>query len=550
MFYKLKIHNYILIEEVEIQFSKGLNIITGETGAGKSVLMGALLLIFGQRAESDLLKDKNKKGFIEAYIQLSNSNLKTFFQKNDLDFASETIIRREINPNGKSRAFINDTPVVLKVLEEFSHLVFDLHSQDQNNLIKDEGFRLNLIDTVAKTKSEIEEYQKHLLSYQKLEKEILELSQENDKIQKELDFIQYQFKQLEEAQIIPSEQEKLEEELEALNHSEEIKQALAIAYNYLSENEQSVISQLLKVEYELSKLAGFYKKAEPYLKRIQSDIIDLQDLSPDLESEIENIDYNPQRIEEINDRLNLLLDLQRKYQVDNNNDLLKIKEGLDSKLQTFGNFDFEITDKKKNLTLLKSKLLESSNKLSQKRQSSFKTIENEILKTIQNLGMPKGRFSIQHQKNDSFGEKGQDEINFFFTANKGMELENLNKVASGGEISRLMLALKQLLSQSTHLSTLILDEIDTGVSGEIADKMGELMQEISSKRQLIVITHLPQIAAKGDVHFKVKKEEQQHSTTTQVIQLQKDDRIQEIAQLLSGKNITKAAIENAKDLIK
>ena len=551
MFHRLKIHNYILIEEVEIQFSKNFNIITGETGAGKSVLMGALFLILGQRAESDLLKNKTKKGFIEAEIHLQNSpHLKKFFKQNDLDFEPETILRREINPNGKSRAFINDTPVVLKVLEQFSHLVFDLHSQDENNLIKNELFRLNLIDTVAQTADDLKKYKEKWATYQKLNKEIQTQIQENNRIQKERDFIQYQFQQLENAQINSEEQAFLEEELEKLNHSEEIKQALSLAYNFLSESENSVISQLSQVEYELNKLSGFFKKVEPYIERIKSNIIDLQDLAPDLQAESENIDYNPSRIEEINQRLNLLVDLQKKHQVDNNSELLKIKDQLDFQLQKLENFNFEIEEKNQQLKDLETELIEASNHLTHKRKAVFEIIEKDVRNTIKELGMAKGQFSIQHREKEQFEDNGKDEISFLFTANQGMDLEVLDKVASGGEISRLMLALKKIISQSTQQSTLILDEIDTGVSGEIADKMGELMRQISRKQQLIVITHLPQIAAKGDMHFKVKKEENQSSTITKVVQLRKEERIQEIAQLLSGKNISKAAIENAKNLIK
>lgn len=550
MFNKLRIHNYILIEEVEIQFSNGFNVITGETGAGKSVLMGALSLIFGQRTEPAVLKDKTKKCFIEAEIHLSNNKLKPFFEKHELDFERETIIRREINPKGKSRAFINDSPVVLKVLEQFSQLFFDLHSQNQNVLIKDEFFRLGLVDTIADSTFLLEAYRNKLQAYRKMEQEIQAEVQENNAIQKELDFIQYQFKQLEEAHLEVSEQDNLEEELDKLNHAEEIKQALAIAHNYVSGDEQSAISQLLKVEQELSKLASFYKNAELYLKRIQSDIIDLQDLAPDLESELEGIEYNPERIEEINIRLNVLMDLQRKYQVENVAALIDIKEGLDTKLLNFGNFNFEIDEKKKQLENLGIDLRDTSKKLTQNRKSVFKEIEEAVVSMVGKLGIPKAQFKLEHHFLPDFTMDGQDNIRFLFSANKGLELDDMTKIASGGEISRLMLALKQLLSQSSELSTLILDEIDTGVSGEIADKMGKMMREMAKNRQLIVITHLPQIAAKGDLHFKVMKEENENSTVTKVIELQGKDRLSEIAQLLSGENITEAAINNAKELIK
>lgn len=549
MFHKLRIHNYILIEEVEIRFSKGFNVITGETGAGKSVLMGALALIFGQRAESTVLKNKEEKCFIEAEIHLENNKYKPFFDQYSLDFEKETIVRREINPKGKSRAFINDTPVKLKVLEQFSDLFFDLHTQDQNHLIKDEAFRLNLIDTVAKTSSELKAYKNAWSSYKILEQEVIDKEKENAQIQKELDFIQYQFTQLEQAQLSQNEQELLEAELKQLNKAEEIKQGLAIAYNYLSVDEQSAITLLLKIEQELSKISGFYKKADEYLQRIQSDIIDLQDLAPELESDIETIEYNPQRIEEINTRLNLIFDLQHKHQVDTVAELLEIQEQLDNKLLNLDKFDFEIKEKKQQLEVEKNQLITASDILSKKRINVFKDVEQAVIQNIKELGMPKARFKIEHRKLSDFSDLGQDAIQFLFSANTGSDLDDLSKIASGGEISRLMLSLKQLWSTTSQLSTLILDEIDSGVSGEIADKMGKLMQQMAQNRQLIVITHLPQIAAKGSRHFKVQKQENKASTTTHVLLLEGEKRTVEIAQLLSGENISKAAIENAKELI-
>jgi len=549
MFYKLRIHNYILIEEVEILFSKNFNVITGETGAGKSVLMGALALIFGQRAESTVLKDKNRKCFIEAEIHLQNNKLKPFFDRHELDFDTDTIIRREINPNGKSRAFINDTPVVLKVLEQFSNLFFDLHSQNQNLLIKDEHFRLNLIDTVARSEQELLDYQEKRDSYYKLEKEIQIKIQEKNKIQKELDFIQYQFKQLDEANLQIGEQSQLEEELIKLNNAEEIKQALATAYNYVSEDENSAITQLLKVEQELSKLASFYKNAEEYLKRIQSNIIDLQDMAPDLESDMDAVEFNPERIAEINDRLNLLLDLQRKHQVSSSKELIEIKEQLDAKLLNFSNSEYDIEELNKCLKTLKETLQQASEKLTKKRVAVFESIEKDVLGRIAKLGIPNAQFRIEVQSLDGFEILGQDSIRFMFTANKGSDLDDMAKIASGGEISRLMLSLKFLLSKSSDLSTLILDEIDTGVSGEIADKMGKMMRDMAKHRQIISITHLPQIAAKGDVHFRVQKKENKQTTITEVVELKGDSRLNEIAQLLSGERITDAAISNAKELI-
>ena len=549
MFRKLKIQNYILIDEVEIFFSDKFNVITGETGAGKSVLLGALALISGHRAEPSVLRDKLQKCIIEAEIRISDKKVKAFFEENDIDLELDTIIRREINPKGKSRAFINDTPVVLKVLEQFSNLVFDLHTQDQNRLIKDHEFRLDLVDNIANSKPELLQYQNKLSAYQELDSEIKKIVQEANKVQKELDYIQFQFRQLDEANLDCNEQEQLEEELDSLNHAEEIKQSLTVAYSYLSDNEQSIISSLITVEQELNKLSSFYPKADEYLKRMQSNLIDLQDLAPDLENDVENIEHNPSRIEEINERLSLLMGLQQKHQVNSVAELIEIRIDLDNKLVNFGNSNLQIGEKEKYLIQLKLDLEKASNSLTKKRQSAFAKIEKETINTISELGIPKARFELKHQKIEQFDILGQDDILFYFSANKGSELDDLNKIASGGEISRLMLAIKHLLSKSSGLSTLILDEIDTGISGEVANKMGVLMQKMAEHRQLIVITHLPQIAAKGSLHFKVKKEETESHTVTKVKLLQKEERLTEIAKLLSGEQPTAAAMQNAKELI-
>lgn len=549
MFQKLSIQNYILIDKVNIRFSETFNVITGETGAGKSVLLGALSLISGQRADLSVLKNKSEKCIIEAEILVREKAFKSLFNEHDIDFETECIIRREITPSGKSRAFINDTPVVLKVLEKFALLFFDLHTQNQNILLKDDIFRLHLIDTVAKSQFELKDYQSNLEAYQVLKKEIEKEKRENKKVQDELDFLQFQFQQLDDAKLVDGEQEILEEENEKLNHAEEIKQSLTNSYHLISEAENSAITQLLLVEQEFSKLSSYYKNAENYLKRVQSSIIDLQDMAPDIENDIESIEYRPEKIEEINDRLRLLIDLQQKHKVNQIADLIRIKEDLDTKLANFGNSSFEIEEKEKNLLLLEKKLKESSIKLSKKREMAFPIIENETINTVQEMGMPKARFKITHTKAIDFELYGQDLVSFMFSANKGTDLDDMTKIASGGEISRLMLSLKQLLSKSSNLSTLILDEIDTGVSGEVADKMGKLMQRMSKKRQLIVITHLPQIAAKGDIHFKVQKSENDNTTITNVFELKSDERLTEIAQLLSGENISKAALENAKELM-
>lgn len=549
MFKKLKIQNYILIDKVEIEFTDKLNVITGETGAGKSILLGAISLISGHRAESSVLKDKTKKCVIEAEVLISNKQLKAFFIANDLDFEKETVIRREINPNGKSRAFINDSPVILKTLEQFSSLVFDLHTQDQNRLLKDDGFRLELVDIIANSKVELETYKGFLKSYSSLDSEIKKILFDQNKLQKELDFIQFQHTQLDEANLTAKEQDELELELDKLDHAEEIKQTLGQVYKFISEDEQSIISSLITVENELSKLSSVYPSIQNYLERIHSNLIDLQDLAPDIEKDAQDIEHSPERIEEINERLNILMGLQQKHRVNSVAELIEIRDNLSEKLSNFSTSELDIEVKKKDLIQVRKNLESASSALSKKRLSAFKKIEGQTIQTISKLGIDKARFVIKNQVLDVFGENGQDEIDFFFSANKGTELDNLTKIASGGEISRLMLSVKNLLSQSTNLSTLILDEIDTGISGEVANKMGKLMQKMSTNRQLIVITHLPQIAAKGDLHLKVQKKELEKSIITIVKALSAEERLNEIAQLLSGESVTPAALENAKELI-
>ncbi len=550
MFRTLTIKNYILIDEVKIDFASGFNVITGETGAGKSILVGALSLLSGQRADTQVLKDRSKKCVIEAEISVSGDALKSVFDAHDLDFETHTLIRREINANGKSRAFVNDTPVNLKVLEACSRQLFDLHSQHQNALIKDEAFRINIVDTAAHTHELLRAYQTDLEAFRQLEEKIKKRIKANQKLQQEYDFIAFQFQQLDDAQLQEGEQSDLEEELEQLNHAEDIKQALSGAYHYLNNEDNSIISMLIAVEHQLSGLSSYYKKAEDYLKRVQSSIIDLQDLSPDLESDAESVEYSPERIDYINDRLALLMELQRKHQKSSVEELIALRNHLDQQLQSFGNFEFEIEQEQKDLARLQERLNQTSSKLSRARQAAFSKIETRIMDMIRQLGMPKAQFKVQHLRLDEYTPLGQDDITFMFSANPGVDLDDIAKIASGGERSRIMLAIKEMLSEDAHLSTLILDEIDTGVSGEPAHKIGMLMQSMSKHRQLIVITHLPQIAAKGQNHYKVLKKVSGNTTTISTVEkLSKEQQILEIAGLLSGENISDAAIENAKELI-
>ncbi len=549
MFKKLKIQNYILINQLDIEFEKGLNIITGETGAGKSVLLGALAVLLGQRADFSVIKDKNSKCLIEGELDFKSPSILQFFKQHDIEEEFPIIIRREILSSGRSRAFINDTPVKLKDLEQFAFLAFDFHSQHENLMIKDESFRLQLIDSIAANKKKLEQYQKALKDYNEQLDALKKKQRENEKVAQEIDFLQFQFDALQQAQLQPDELETLEEEYEVLNHTEEIKKAKNASFFLLTEDERSVSGLLYEVEQQIKSILKYDKKAEGLLQRIESNRIDLEDISSDIEVQAEAMVYEPERLIYIDERLALLNDLLRKHKVETVNELIDLRNELDERLQSFNNFDFEIKEAENQLKEKEQILQKAASELSLSREKVLPLIEQKINESLLKLGMPKAEFFPQVKKTSDFGMFGTDQIAFLFSANQGLNKEDISKVASGGEISRLMLALKHLLSQSTGLSTLILDEIDTGVSGEIASKMGRLMQEMAEHRQVITITHLPQIAAQGKVHFKVYKQNDSQSTITQVKRLDKQERVYAIAELLSGENLTDAAIKNAEELL-
>jgi DNA repair protein RecN (Recombination protein N) len=537
MFSSIRIQNYILIQHTTIFFDTGFNVITGETGAGKSILLGALSLLSGKRAELNVLKNKEEKCIIEGSLHIKKEDFSDFFLNLDIDFEEETIIRREISPKGKSRAFINDTPVNLKTLESFSQQIVDIHSQHQNLQIKEDTFKLSVLDTMAKQTALLEKYQELFYQYKEQEQEYKQLLNENKKAQQEIDYWQFQWEQLSNAQLQENEQEELEKTLEQSKHTEEIKQHLAAAFYLLSENENAVISTLQNIKQELSSIQNVFPDIEEYLKRIESNLIDLQDISPDIESLSEDINYDPQKIENDTERLNLIYELERKHQVNTISELLAIQEELESKISKVAFSDSTIKKQETRLIKLKSELEILAQEISNKRKTIIPKTEKKIVNILTELGINNAALSIQLDNYKELSENGKDNVRFLFTANKGVDLEEIEKIASGGEISRLMLALKYILSQSSNLSCLILDEIDTGISGETAKKMAKLMQEMSKNRQLIVITHLPQIAAKGNKHFKVIKSVQKESTETQVVSLDKNEKLKEIANMISGANI-------------
>lgn len=549
MLQSLKINNYALINELEIDFNKGLNIITGETGAGKSILMGALSLILGQRADTSVLKEKVKKCIVEAVFFIKPYQLKNFFIENELDYEETTIIRREIADNGKSRAFINDTPVNLMVLKDLSSYLVDIHSQHESLLLGDENFQMSLVDAFAGHNELLGLYYSKYEEYNTYQSEYNKLINNAEKAKSDLDYLQFQFDQLETLKMNEGEQEELESELAKLDHAEEIKLNLSKAYQLLNEEEISIISNLKEARNAVFTISKFVKEDEDLTSRIESAYIELQDISNEIEQLNENIEFDPARIEFIRERLDNIYALQQKHKVSTIHELIKIKNDIEQQIENINSYDFK-TDKLKNqLELAKSELIKLAAEISENRKKIIPELEKKIVDTLISLGMPNAAFKVKQISVDEFLPGGTEIIKFMFSANKNVSTEAIEKVASGGEISRLMLSLKSILVENKTLPTIIFDEIDAGTSGEIADKMGAIIKRMSSKMQVINITHLPQIACKADFHYLVYKKDNHQTTNTYIRLLDKEERINEIAKMLSGKALTDAAIQNAKVLL-
>ena len=549
MLTQLSINNYALINHLSIDFSSGLSIITGETGAGKSILLGALGLVLGNRADLSSLKDTSTKCIVEAKVAISNYNLQDFFEKVDLDYEAETIIRREILPSGKSRAFVNDTPVTLSVLNELRAKLIDVHSQHQTMELSDTNFQFSILDALAKNKERISSYKRGFIQLNKLKKELLDLETQQREANQQYDYNLHLFKELEEAKILVDEQQELEEKLEKLNNIEDIKLNLSEALEITVNEEIGVQNLLNTLESRLSKIALFSKEYQELSERITSVKIEIDDVVAELESANENVDFNPNEAEEINDRLQLLYNLQKKHYVNNNTELLVVFEELSEKVAKVESADEVIQAKQKEIDAVSEKLDKVADLISKARNKSIPKLNKELQVLLADLGMENARFLIKVNPSKNYFSNGKDELDFLFSANKGGSFGELKKVASGGELSRIMLSVKKVLSANTQLPTIIFDEIDTGVSGEVSNKIAAIMQQMSSNMQVIAITHLPQIAAKGINHYKVYKKEINGVTTTNLKQLSTDERIVEIAEMLSGKNISDSAITHAKELL-
>ncbi|WP_298778601.1 DNA repair protein RecN [uncultured Polaribacter sp.] len=549
MLTQLTINNYALINQLSIDFSSGLSIITGETGAGKSILLGALGLVLGNRADLSSLKDTSRKCIVEAKIAVSNYNLKSFFEDEDLDYEDLTIIRREILPSGKSRAFVNDTPVKLSILNELKTKLIDVHSQHQTMQLSDSNFQFSVIDALAKNEAKVDSYKRGLKKLNQLNKELHQLEEIQREANQQYDYNFHLCKELEEANLKVDEQKDLEETLDKLNNIEDIKSNLSESLE-ISVNEEIGIQNLLNtLENRLLKIAAFSKEYQELSARITSVKIEVDDIVAELENANENVDFNPNEAEKINDRLQLIYNLQKKHYVNSNEELLLVFESLSEKVSQVENGEEVINKKNEEINKVSKQLDQLASVISANRTKVIPNLKTELEFLLSDLGMENARFSINIKPVKNYFLNGKDELEFLFSANKGGNFGELKKVASGGELSRIMLSVKKVLSENTQLPTIIFDEIDTGVSGEVSNKIAAIMKQMSKNMQVIAITHLPQIAAKGQNHYKVFKEEINSITTTNLRQLNKDERIVEIAEMLSGKNISETAITHAKELL-
>jgi len=545
----LSIKNYALIEDLQISFNNGLSIITGETGAGKSILLGGLSLILGKRADISGVKDASKKCVVEATFDIANYNLKKFFKEEDLDYESETIVRREILPSGKSRAFINDSPVNLNILTQLGAFLIDIHSQHQTLELTNDDFQFQIIDALANNVELLEDYKTKLKSFNTVKNELQSLKLQKAEALKEYDYNLFLFNELEEAQLVSGELQELEYEYESLNNVEEIKEELLLSNQLLSEEQMGILNSMTLLKNSLQKLSKLSKTYQELFNRVNSALIELDDVFAEIEDAQGDLEANPNRLEEVNLKLQKIHNLLLKHSGSDIDELIEIKTELSNKVLATETIDSLISEKENTLKTLEQSLNKLAKDLHKKRSKAIPELSNQLEGILADLGMENAKFKISLLCQVDFFSNGKDKLNFLFTANKGGEFKPLKKAASGGELSRIMLAVKSILAKYIQLPSIMFDEIDTGVSGEISNKMAAIMQQMSKSMQVFTITHLPQIAAKGDTHFKVYKEDLNNKTITQMIKLNADERIVEIAQMLGGKEMTTSAIAHAKQLL-
>lgn len=550
MLKSLYIKNYALIDTLEMDFNSGFSVITGETGAGKSIILGALSLILGQRADMKSIKQGADKCIIEGTFDVSAYKLKDFCEEHDIDYDPESfILRREISATGKSRAFINDSPVTLNDLKLLGEQLIDIHSQHENLLLSDNHFQLQVVDIMAGNKKLLTNYQHSYKEYKSLEKELENLREEILKSKEEEDYFRFQYESLDKATLVEGEQEELEEEQDVLNHAEDIKTGLYKIHLLLSDDDAGIVSSLKESLDTSQSLEKMYPKAEELSERLQSAYIDLKDMSADMQRLAEDVEFKPERLQYVQERLDLIYSLQTKHRLSSITELLELKKELEEKINQIDSSDELLKDVEKRLGAKKEEVRKLAEDLTEQRQATVKIIEKTLVDKMSGLGMPNVQFVCDVKSKKEFDSTGGDDIQFLFTSNKSMPLQPVAQIASGGEISRFMLCLKSMIAGATALPSIIFDEVDTGVSGEIADKMGIIMREFGEKMQVIAITHLPQIAAKGQTHYKVYKEDTADRTTTNLIKLTDSQRLDEIAGMLSGATVTEAAKQNAKVML-
>ncbi len=551
MFKQLYIKNFTLIDELNISLYPGFSVITGETGAGKSIILGAIGLLLGNRADSKAIKAGRDRCVIEAHFDLSRYGMQKFFDDNDIDYdADDTIIRRELTAAGKSRAFINDTPVPLTRMRELGEQLVDIHSQHQNLLLQKEDFQLNVVDIIAQDTEQLKVYQKEYYAYRKAKELLEELKAEIAKNRENEEFMRFQHKELDDANLQEGELEQLEQEAETLSHSEDIKTALYEADSALSGENDSILDKLKNATHQLENICDVYPSMADVAGRMQSSYIELKDIAQEISSSVDHVEFDPNRLDAINTRLDKLYTLQQKFHVETVTELIATRDRIAEQLSHIDNGDEDIEEKEKEVAALLVKAEKQAALLTSIRQKSAKAIEKEMKGRLIPLGIPNVRFEIAFAEKPLSGN-GADKVSFLFSANKSTQLQPVSQVASGGEIARVMLSLKAMISGAVKLPTIIFDEIDTGVSGKIAEKMADIMEEMGlQNRQVLSITHLPQIAAKGSHHYKVLKEETENGTISHMKELNNQERIEEIAQMLSGSDITQAALANAKELLR
>ena len=552
MITNLKIQNYALIDNLDITLEKGFSVITGETGAGKSIILGALSMILGQRADAKYVKTGEKKCVIEAHINIDGYGLEGFFDDNDIEYdASDCILRREITCAGKSRAFINDTPVSLATLRDIGERLVDIHSQHQNLMLGNSNFQLSVIDIISDNTKELASYQEAYKIFKEEEEKLTNMEKLLEESRTQEDYMRFQLAELEDAKLADTgEEEILEQKAETMNHAEEIKNSLYIAETQLDDDDNGILTKMRRIAGELSSISNLIPKSNSLADRINSAHIELKDISSEIRALMDNIEFVPSELQEINDRLDLLYSLEKKYRCEDIDGLISIRDNIKTTLSLIDNSEESIKNQKEIVARAKAKTQQHADNLSALRKKSAKTVEKEIKRRLVTLGMPNMNFVAELSKKE-LSLSGQDEATFMFSANQGMPLQPIGKVASGGEIARVMLSMKAMVSNAKSLPTIIFDEIDTGVSGKIAEAMARIMSDMGNGgRQVISITHLPQIAAAGQYHYRVQKIEDAGHTRTEMIRLTSADRISEVAQMISGSTISEAARQQAEELLK